>query len=284
MNYSLNAAVTGDKKNDLVIVGEWMAPRVFTFEKDHFVEIKTNLSDLFGWWQTVAAADVDGDGDNDLIIGNIGENFYLKPGKDDPVKLWVSDFDNNGVTDKIFSREVAGKDVTVFLKKDLTDQIPSLKKNNLHYADFATKSIQQLFSPEQLGKAVVKTFNYPTSIVAINNGNGNFQVKPLPPQIQFSSVNAILCTDINHDGKTDLVTGGNKFVFQPQFSRLDASLGDMLTNDGKGNFVCVENAKTGMQLRGQVKDIKEIKGKNENYILVLQNNEYPVLFKINDTK
>ena len=94
---ALWADVTGDKKNDLVIVGEWMAPRVFTFEKDHFVEIKTNLSDLFGWWQTVAAADVDGDGDTDLIIGNIGENFYLKPGKDDPVKLWISDFDNNGI-------------------------------------------------------------------------------------------------------------------------------------------------------------------------------------------
>ena len=170
------------------------------------------------------------------------------------------------------------------MKKDITDQVPGLKKQNLRYEDFATKSMQQLFLPEQLGKASVKTFNYTPSIVAINNGNGNFEVKPLPPQVQFSSVNAILCKDVNNDRKTDLIVGGNKFDFQPQFSRLDASLGDILINDGKANFACVENAKTGLQLRGQVRDIKEIKGKEEDYILVLQNHEYPALFRINNIK
>jgi hypothetical protein len=89
--------ITGDKKKELIIVGEWMSPRIFSFQKDHFEEIKTNLNNLFGWWQTVATTDVNGDGKPDLILGNIGENFYLRPDSTNPVKLWVSDFDDNGI-------------------------------------------------------------------------------------------------------------------------------------------------------------------------------------------
>ena len=64
----------------------------------------------------------------------------------------------------------------------------------------------------------------------------NFSISKLPVQVQFSSVNAILCTDINGDGETDLIMGGNKFGFLPQFSRLDASFGHVLINNGDGTI------------------------------------------------
>src|SRR5678815_1025744 len=123
--------VTGDKKNDLVIVGEWMAPRIFSFANSKMSEVSTNLSDLYGWWQSLAVADMDGDGDNDLVLGNYGENFYLCPDSSKPVKLWINDFDLNGLPDKVFSRTVKSKDVSIFLKKDFTDALPSMKKENL---------------------------------------------------------------------------------------------------------------------------------------------------------
>ena len=274
--------VTGDNKKDLVIVGEWMAPRIFSFKKDHFEEAKTNLNNLFGWWQTVAAADINGDGNTDLILGNIGENFYLHPDVTHPVKIWIGDLDNNGTSDKIITRTVNNKDVTVFLKKDITTQIASLNKQNLQFDDFAKKSIQELFSPNVLEKAQVKYFNYPSSCIALNKGNGKFDIKALPQTIQFSSVNAILCTDINNDGKPDLILGGNKFDFLPQFGRLDASAGDVLINNGKGNFYLPENFSSGLDLTGQVRDIKKIKTKNGECFLVLQNNEYPLLYKLNN--
>ncbi len=276
------ADVTGDKKEDLVITGEWMTPHVFTFEGDHFVEVKTNLDNLFGWWQTIAAADINGDGKTDLILGNIGENFYLRPNFDSPVKMWIGDLDNNGTTDKIITRTVNGKDVTVFLKKDITDQITSLRKENLRYGDFAKKSIQELFPENILQQTDTKIFNYPASCIAINKGNGKFEVKTLPQMVQFSSVNAILCTDVNNDGKTDLILGGNKFDFQPQFGRLDASFGTILINDGEGNFTPLDPSKSGLQLTGQIRDVKEIKNKEGTYILILQNNEYPLLYKLNN--
>ncbi|MDP9231069.1 MAG: VCBS repeat-containing protein, partial [Bacteroidota bacterium] len=219
------ADVTGDKQKELIITGEWMSPGIFSFKKNHFEEVKTNLNDLYGWWQSIAAADLDGDGDTDLVLGNIGENFYLHPTLERPVKMWLNDFDNNGIPDKVITQTIQGKEVPVFLKKDMTDQIPSLKKENLRNADYANKSISELFPAEALKNSTVKKFNYSSSCIAINEGNGKFTIQKLPTMVQLSSVNAILCFDVNGDNKKDLILGGNQFGFLPQFCRLDASFG-----------------------------------------------------------
>jgi hypothetical protein len=208
------ADVTGDNKKELIITGEWMTPRIFSFNGDHFIEVKTNLNSLFGLWQAVAANDIDKDGDQDIMLGNIGENFYLSPNEQNPVKMWVNDFDKNGTLDKVITRTVKQKDVPVFLKKDLTDQMVSLRKENFKYEDFARKSVQQLLHPETFKNTKPEIFNYTSSCIAINEGNGRFSIQRLPGYVQFSSVNAILCTDVNQDGETDLVLGGNQFGFR----------------------------------------------------------------------
>jgi enediyne biosynthesis protein E4 len=188
---ALWADMDGDNKNELIIVGEWMSPRIFSFTNNHFVEIQNSLTKLYGWWQSVAAADINNDGKKDLILGNIGENFYLSPTPETPAKLWINDFDNNGDLDKIISYTIDGKDKPVFLKSEIQDQLPSIKKNSLHHKEYAQKSVQELFEPEKIAAAVVKQFNYSSSIIAINNGKGNFTVKPLPVMSQLSCINAI---------------------------------------------------------------------------------------------
>jgi enediyne biosynthesis protein E4 len=275
------ADVSGDAQKELIVVGEWMAPRVFSYRQGAFEEVKTNMSDMFGWWQTVVATDVNRDGREDLILGNIGENFYLNPSQNSPVKLWINDFDQNKSIEKILTYTVDGKDMPVLLKKDLEDQLPSIKKENLRHEVYATKSIQELFRGQTLQNASVKKLNYVSSCVAINNGDGNFAIQKLPVMCQLSCVNAIHPVDINEDGYTDLVLGGNQFGFLPQFERLDASFGEVLINNAKGGFVWQENVKTGLHMKGEVRDIVEIKNKNNHYILFLQNNDYPVLYKLN---
>ena len=275
------ADVLGDNKKELIVVGEWMTPRIFSYENKKFVEIKnTNLNDLYGWWQTVTSADLNADGKEDLILGNIGENFYLKPDEKNPVKIWLTDFDRSGTTQQFITRTIAGKNMPVFLRKDITEQFPYLKKNNLKNSEFAPKSIEQLFAKDIIDKAVIKKFNYCSSVVAINNGNGTFTIKKLPLQAQLSNINAICVTDINNDNKPDLIIGGNKFGFPPQFGRLDASFGDILINNGQANFTVLPATVSGLNITGETKDIITIQGGDKKYLIAVRNNDFPVLFQL----
>jgi hypothetical protein len=184
------------------------------------------------------------------------------------------------MNDKILTYTVEGKDKPVFLKKELEESMPFLKKQNLHHEVYAQKTVQELTPQEALSKAIMKQCNYSSSIIAINKGNGNFKIQKFPTMVQLSSVNAIHCTDLNGDGFTDVLLGGNEFTFLPQLERLDASMGDVLLNDGKGNFKRMDAASSGITLPGQLKDIVELKGKNGSQFLFLQNNMLPVLYRI----
>jgi hypothetical protein len=273
------ADVNGDGKKDLIITGEWMYPHVFSYNGKSFVEKKSGLENLFGFWQSMAIADVDNDGDQDLILGNIGENFYLHSDNNNPVKLWMDDFDQNGITDKIFTKTISGKDVPVFMKREITDQIPSLKKLNLKHQDYATKSIQELFG-DDIKKATVKQVNYQSSCIAYNDGKGIFTIRKMPVAMQLSSINAIKITDINQDNYPDIIAAGNMFDLLPQFCRIDASYGHVLINIKKGDFNDLPQLKSGIDLNGQTRNILSFKYKKEDCILFLENNEIPVLYKI----
>jgi hypothetical protein len=128
----------------------------------------------------------------------------------------------------------------------------------------------------------MKEVNYSSSCILFSAGNGGFHIQPLPAIVQLSSLKAVAFADVNNDGFTDIVLGGNEFNFQPQLGRLDASLGIVLLNDGKGNFTPLDQSASGLGMTGMVRDIAIIKRKKGNGLLFLRNNDYPVLFKLKD--
>ncbi len=274
------ADLDGDGRAELVVVGEWMAPTVFRFTPDGVEAMPSGLAGLHGWWKSLKVCDLDGDGDLDMVLGNIGENFYLKPDSANPVKLWINDYDNNGDADKVLTRTVGGRDMPVFLRRELADQIPSLKKQNLKHAAYATKSVQDLFSSELIRKSTVRLFDYASSCIALNDGKGRFRVQALPMMVQLSSVNVIVCTDINQDGKPDLILGGNLFDFLPQFCRIDGSYGHVLLNKGNGGFDWVYPSVSGLSFPGQVRDMQIANGA----LLILRNDDYPLLYRMPGAK
>ncbi len=275
------ADITGNHAKDLVVCGEWMKPRIFEFKNNAATEIKTNLDDIYGWWQTVTVADINGDGRPDLLLGNIGENFYLCPDQHNPIKLWLNDYDQNGSLEKIMTYTVEGKDMPVFLKRDMEDQLPSIKKSNLKNGQYADKPIQDLFPDNIVRAATVKKFDYPASCIAVNLGNGRFEIRKLPMMAQLSCINVFKVLDVNGDGYPDIVFGGNQFGYLPQFERQDAFFGDVLLNDGKGNLSWMNNNISGFRLRGEVRDIALIHTKANPLIVFLQNNDEPVLYRFN---
>jgi hypothetical protein len=273
------ANADNDNAAELVIVGQWMTPLIFKYTNGRFVKIKSSLDNLHGWWQTVAATDLNADGKTDFIFGNLGENFYLNPSMQNPLKLFVNDFDGNGFTDKIITRTIDGKDKPVFMKGEMEAQMPLLKKQNLRNKDYAVKTIQQLFSEEKINGALVKKINYASSCVAVSSANGSFTINVLPVEAQFSLIKTILPADVNSDGLTDLILAGNEYGFQPQLGRLDANDGVVLLNDGKGNFKNLDKKYCGINVSGQVRTLVSIKTKFGSNIVFLRNNELPILYK-----
>ena len=271
------ANVLGDDRNELVVVGEWMYPHIYQFNGKQFQAIKSGLEEQYGWWQTVAAEDLDKDGDLDLVLGNLGENFYLKASKEAPVKLFIKDFDKNGTLDKIFSHTLNGKDMPVFLKKEITEQLPYLKKENLKHQDFASKTIQQVF-PNQLADAQVLQVSNAASVLAINNQKQSFSIQVLPYQLQLSSVNAIAIDDFNGDGIKDILTAGNFVDLLPQFCSIDASYGHLLLGKGKNQFELSSPQMSGISINGQIRQILPIAVQQKSGYLFLQNNQVPLYF------
>jgi hypothetical protein len=270
----------GDNKKELITTGLWMYPKIYKFDNGHLEEVSTNLKNYSGWWQTVALSDLDKDGDFDILMGNNGENCYLQPDDTHPVKMFVNDFDNNQTKDAILSRTYDKRDVTVFLKRDLTDQLPGLKKQNLKHHDFAVKSVNELFNQDQMKTSSVLTFKYPSTMIAWNEGNFKFSCQALPPSVQFSSINAIEILDVNRDGMNDLIMAGNNFNFIPMLGRLDAGFGYVLINEGNRLFSTCSVTQSGIKVRGMVRDIVTIPGKNKKSLLFLVNNELPSLYTL----
>ena len=273
--------VDENESPEIVVIGEWMAPRIFKYNGNKFVELDTNLKTYTGWWQSVTPVDIDKDGDQDLILGNIGNNSYLQKEKDLPLKLYIKDFDNNGMPEKILTRTINGKDMPVFMKREMVEQLSMLKKKNLKHQDYANKDIHELLG-NFLDKALVKSISYVKSYMAINEGKGVFILKELPKEVQLSTANDILVYDINNDSYLDLIIVGNKNGFQAQFGQMDCNPGIVLINDKKGGFEVLSNASSGIFIPGVSKQILNIKQKGKEYFIVARNNEKPYVFVKNE--
>ncbi len=275
--------INNDNKKDLITVSEWDTPKIYKNNGRRLAKLPSTLDDYYGMWNVVEAADLDNDGDMDFIFGNQGNNTLYRASQENPMKMWINDFDNNGTIEQIITRNINGKDYPIHMKKELTNQISFLKKQNLKASEYAHKTVSELFSEEIFQNTIVKKMNISETIIAVNEGNGKFIIKKLPTRVQFSCINGIVCTDIDKDGNLDIIMGGNNFEFKPQFSRLDADYGDVLLNDGNLEFTWQNYDKSGVFIRSEVKHIKQFKDKNGKvFFLFAINNEKPKIFSINE--
>ncbi len=275
--------VDNDNKKDLVTVSEWDTPKIFKNIGHRLSKLSSTLDDYSGIWNVVEAADLDNDGDMDFIFGNQGNNTLYRASQKNPMKMWINDFDNNGTIEQIITRNIDGKDYPIHMKKELTEQISFLKKQNLKASEYAHKTVSELFSKRIFKNSIMKKMNISETIIALNEGNGKFLIKKLPTRVQLSCINGITCTDINKDGNIDLIMAGNNYEFKPQFSRLDADYGDVLLNDGNLEFTWQDYDKSGIFIKSEVKHIKKLKDKNgKTFILFAINNEKPKIFSINE--
>jgi hypothetical protein len=279
----------GDAHPDLIVVGEWMPVTIFKNNGKQLQPVAVaGLEKSEGWWNTIHAADLDGDGDEDFVLGNLGQNTKFKPTKESPLTLYVNDFDQNGSTEPIFAFERDGKTCTMALRQDIIKQMSSMKRKFVYYKDYAGKSVADIFDPRLLEAATTLHFYQPQSVVMMNDVqstvhgpqstvNADFRLLPLPVQAQVAPIYGIEHADVNGDGHTDLLLGGNLLAVKPEVGRMDALHGLVLTGDGKGNFTPLSSLQSGLNLEGEVRHVRKIRSKGKTHLAFVRNHE-PVRF------
>jgi enediyne biosynthesis protein E4 len=261
--------VNKDGRKDLVICYELMPVKIYINAAGGFVD-KTGeyfSGPVNGCWFSLTIADVDRDGNEDIIAGNLGSNSPFLVSEKEPAELYYADFDGNGSVDPFFNFYVQGTSYPFVSRDELNEQIYGMRKRFSSYKDYADATMQQIFNPDELAKAGKLLMNETNSICFLNRG-GKFIKSILPLPAQFSVITKILAGDFNLDGKTDLLLLGNHSDNRLKVGSIDANYGCLLTSDGKGNFQYVSQPASGLSVIGDVKAAEEITIEGEKYIMI----------------
>jgi len=273
--------VDGDGRVDLIVVGEWMPITVFKNTRDGKL-VRLNVPGLErsnGWWNRIIAGDFTGRGRVDFIVGNMGLNGRLHASPTEPTTMYAGDFAGTGFIEQILTTYTNGVSYPVTMRDELIKAVPALGQRFPTYASYAQKKITDILSPTELGQAVTKNvYTFATSLVR-NNGDGSFTVVPLPTAAQFAPVYGILAADVDGDGHTDLLLGGNFDGVQPELGRMAASYGLLLRGDGKGGFTPMQERRSGFVVPGQTRDIQRVRTARGDLYVVARNNDRPLVFR-----
>jgi hypothetical protein len=192
--------------------------------------------------------------------------------------MYVSDFDENGNVEQIVCCYNGEKSYPLVLRHNLVDILPYLKKKYLHYESYKEQTMEDIFTPEQLSKALKLEAYEMRSSVLLNTGKGGFTLEALPTEAQFSPVYGIVVRDMDGDGKADIVLGGNFYQSKPEVGIYDASYGLLLRGDGKGGFTPVPPQQSGISIKGAIRDIMSLKRGKKQLLIFARNNEAPVFY------
>ncbi len=264
---------------DLVVAGEWMPVTVFRQQNERFVNktAEAGFAGTNGWWNSVSAVDLRGNGRMDLVLGNLGRNSYFRAAPKQPVRMYLGDFAHNGALEQILTFYKNGVSYPIAGRDELVKLIPSLRSKYTSYKDFGASTIEDIFPAADLSTATVLEAHTFASSVALNNGNGTFDLRPLPIEAQFAPVYSALAGDFDGDGQTDLIVGGNFYGVPPSQGRYDASHGLMLHGDGSGSFTSLGMDASSLVIDGQVRRMKLLRAANGDRLVVIARNDNTVM-------
>jgi enediyne biosynthesis protein E4 len=258
-----------DGKKDLVLSLEWGG--IIAFKNNTNTFDKKILTDKLGWWNFVFPIDLNDDGNEDLIAGNLGENNRFYASKEKPVNLYYSDFDDNGKKEQFLTYFLMDKEIPFADKDELTKQMPSLKKKFLYAEDFSKSPLQDILGADKMAKADKLKSNYFSNAFLINNGNWSFSVQPFPWQAQLSTYKTAAILNYTKDSLPNIFLGGNFYHSNIRLGKYDADYGTILANQPNNNFMA--QSINNLIIKGEVRHILPITIKGKKAFVLAKNNE-----------
>ena len=272
--------IDNDNTKELVVVGEWMPVKIFKFLQNKLVDITDSLglSKTNGLYNNMHSEDLDGDGYTDLVLGNYGLNSMFRASIEQPLSLYVNDFDNNGRTEQILAMHYDEKLYPIVQLKDLWMQIPSLKKKYLKFENYKNVTMDKLFDPPTIRDSEVKKVYNLSSVSLYNKRGKGFEIKELPFMAQLSPTFSIISDDINNDGVMDLILGGNLSKVKPEFGPNSSSYSTLLLGTKDKRFKYVNSKLSGLFISGEIRDLDKIKiNSKDSYIFAVNNSKLKIL-------
>lgn len=266
---------------DLVLAIEWGGITIFyndgkTFRQSSILA-SSNPSILSGWWNFALPHDFDGDGDIDILAGNTGLNGRFHPTPEQPVRMYVADFDKNEQVEQLLTYYLQANEIPFATHAEFIKQLPNLKKKFLFAKDFAKASASDLVGAGALQNAVKWEANEFASMYFENLGGGKFNAHPLPDELQLSTLNAAQLADLDGDGKQEVILGGNFFQCNIEMGRYDANYGNVL-RIGKGGKMEVFPL-ADLKIDGEIRRIRQMKTGGELGYIIARNNREAVFIK-----
>jgi hypothetical protein len=276
-----------DGDMDFIAVGEWM-PITF-FENQHGIFRKINKAEQpgqdviphsTGWWYSIEKADIDRDGDDDYLVGNLGLNYKYKANPNEPFEVYYEDFDKNGSKDIVLSYYNFGEQYPLRGRSCSSEQVPELAEKFPTYDIFASSTIKTVYGEENIERALHYAAQTFASVYIENKGHGTFKMTPLPNEAQLSSINDFEIQDFDGDTHDDILIAGNLFTSEIETTRNDAGNGLLLKGDGKGNWTPVSASVSGLFLPYDVKQIQSINTNKGTYYLFGCNDDALKVYQI----
>jgi enediyne biosynthesis protein E4 len=262
-----------DHLPDLIIAGEWMPVKVFINSKNK-LEDKTDaygLRNSNGLWTCIAPMDIDGDGDEDFLLGNLAPNTQFNASAGQPMTLCVNDYFKINKTEPVLCYYIQGKSYPYASRNEVLEDMPALKKKFFYYKDYAVASFNDIFTHEQQ-KGMVEFKANELNNCWLENAGGKMILHELPIAAQFSAIQGAVITDINNNGIKEVFAAGNFYSFRVQLGREDAGKGILLQWDAKKHSLIQTNLSLGVCADGDVRDVLSVQNANHDQLIIISKN------------